>query len=381
MKDQILDILQLYEYSMSIGKSLNYNENCNSFLKLILKRNDLNAGWIVEKNGDNFSTTYSIPNRKLVEKSADADVINRITSVSSFNVYHDTEVFQSLAPIILKGGSLVVFNVSDEHFLFLYSVKASITDKKMNQLLPIVKKFMITLRACTAFKKQENLLSELEIRNQELNDYAHVVSHDLKSPLRNVNTLATWLKEEIDDKSNETVNEYMALLDKNILKMEGLISGVLTYSTVGMNEFESSEVDLNCLIDEIIKFIFIPENIRIIKNDVFPTIKGDSYRLQQLFQNLISNAIKYNNKEKGIVEIGFSDQGSHYEFYVRDNGIGIEKKYHDKIFTTFQTLGHTEDSSGIGLSIAKKIVTKYGGEMWVESEVDVETTFHFTIEK
>ena len=110
-------------------------------------------------------------------------------------------------------------------------------------------------------------------------------------------------------------------------------------------------------------------------------IKGDKYRLQQLFQNLITNAINYNDKEKGIIEIGFADQNDFWQFYVKDNGKGIAETYFNKIFKTFQKLENNPISTGIGLSIVKKIIDLYGGKIWLESSLGIGTTFYFTLKK
>jgi len=112
-----------------------------------------------------------------------------------------------------------------------------------------------------------------------------------------------------------------------------------------------------------------------------PIIKGDKTKFQQLFQNLVSNAIKFCDKEKGFVEINYVDNNTFHQFAIRDNGIGIEKKYHDKIFQIFHSLNKREDSTGIGLSIVKKIIDLHEGDLWLESEPKVGTTFYFTIRK
>ena len=124
----------------------------------------------------------------------------------------------------------------------------------------------------------------------------------------------------------------------------------------------------------------LPEGFKTIIHPL-PKIQGDKSRLLQLFQNLIENAIKYNDKKNGFLEIGCEDIGSHWKFYIKDNGQGIEEKYFDKIFETFQKLENTVESTGIGLSIAKKIVEIYGGEIWLNSKINEGTTFYFTLQK
>lgn len=229
-------------------------------------------------------------------------------------------------------------------------------------------------------KQREQLLDELAYQNQELSDYAHMVSHDLKSPLRSIDTLTTWLKEDYKDKLDDIGNNNIKLIRNNVEKMDTLINGILEYSTIGKNQIEVYDVNLNTLIDDILNIIQVPDNINVIKQS-FPIVKGDKYRLQQLFQNLIVNAISFNDKAEGILEVGVEDIGEFWQFYVKDNGKGIPEAYFEKIFKTFEKLESGNESSGIGLSIVRKIVELYGGEIWLTSELDKGTTFYFTLKK
>ncbi len=230
-------------------------------------------------------------------------------------------------------------------------------------------------------KQRETLLSELAYQNQELSDYAHMVSHDLKSPLRSIDSLTTWLKEDYENSIDAKGKESLKLIRNNVEKMDLLINGILEYSTIGKNKVEYYNVDIDKLLDDILNIIKIPNHISVIKNQQFPIITGDKYRLQQLFQNLITNAINYNDKEKGFIEVGFEDKDNFWEFYVKDNGKGINKTYFEKIFKTFQKLENNPKSTGIGLSIVKKIVDVFGGKIWLESTVEIGTTFYFTLKK
>jgi light-regulated signal transduction histidine kinase (bacteriophytochrome) len=229
-------------------------------------------------------------------------------------------------------------------------------------------------------KQRETLLDELAYQNQELSDYAHMVSHDLKSPLRSIDTLSAWLKEDYKDKLDENGKNSLNLIRNNVEKMDTLIKGILEYSTIGKNRIDIYDVDTNKLITDIVDIIYIPEHITVTYYDL-PVVKGDKYRLQQLFQNLISNAISYNDKETGRVEIGVSEKDEFWEFYVKDNGKGIEEVYFEKIFKTFQKLENKMESTGIGLSIVKKVVDLYGGKIWLTSQLNLGTTFYFTLKK
>ncbi|MAX71408.1 MAG: two-component sensor histidine kinase [Flavobacteriaceae bacterium] len=229
-------------------------------------------------------------------------------------------------------------------------------------------------------KQREILVKELEHQNQELSDYAHMVSHDLKSPLRSLDTLAAWLIEDSTDKLDEHFSAQLGLIRSNVEKMDALISGILDYSTIGKNEVETYKIDLNLLLKDVLKMIEIPSHISI-KIVELPTIIGDKYRLQQLFQNLISNAVKYNDKTTGSIEVGFKDKDQFWEFYIKDNGKGIDEIYFNKIFKVFEKLENTKDSTGVGLSIVKKIVDLYGGKIWLTSKLGKGSTFYFTLKK
>ena len=225
------------------------------------------------------------------------------------------------------------------------------------------------------------LLKKLELSNNELQEYAHVVSHDLKSPLRSISALVSWIKEDnkknLDDNSLTNIH----LIESTLEKMELLISDVLNYSSIDSDAAVSEQIDLNQLILELQEILYIPEHIDIKTLNQLPIITGDKTRLRQLFQNLLSNAIKFIDKEKGLIKIDVLEKTSHYQFSVSDNGVGIEKKYHDKIFEMFHSLNNSKESTGIGLTIVKKIVDLYQGDVWLESSPGKGTTFHFTLKK
>jgi signal transduction histidine kinase len=146
-------------------------------------------------------------------------------------------------------------------------------------------------------------------------------------------------------------------------------------------EIEDREIDFNILIDEVLKIIFIPANIKITIQENLPNLFGNASKFRQVFQNLIQNAIKYNDKEEGIIEIGVTEKNEYFEFFLRDNGMGINSDYFEKIFKVFTKLESTSSSSGIGLSIVKKIIKYYKGSIWLESKEEIGSTFYFTFPK
>jgi PAS domain S-box-containing protein len=236
----------------------------------------------------------------------------------------------------------------------------------------------------TEFKKlelqKEKILKELEKSNDELQEYAHVVSHDLKSPLRSIDALISWIKADNTDKLDAATLDNIALIEGTLEIMEKLISSVLEYSSAGINNKEE-QVDLNETVAKLKRALFIPDNICINILNKLPVVRGDKTKFQQLFQNILSNAIKFCDKEVGLVEIDYMDNNTFHQFSIKDNGIGIEKKHHNKIFQIFHSLHTREDSTGVGLSIVRKIIELYEGDIWLESKPNKGSTFYFTIKK
>nr|WP_293294765.1 PAS domain-containing sensor histidine kinase [Allomuricauda sp.] len=229
--------------------------------------------------------------------------------------------------------------------------------------------------------EKEKLLDKLEQSNESLKEYAYVVSHDLKSPLRSIEALASWLKNDYSEALGETGREYLGMIQDKIESMENLISGILAYSTANTSELNNTQIDLNEVISGIVDSIYIPENVKVVAPAPLPNIIADRTKMHQLFQNIISNAVVHIDKKVGKVEVLFQEESDHWKFRIKDNGVGIPKKYHKKIFDIFQSASTDKKSTGIGLSIVKKIIDRYNGSVWVESEEGIGTDFHFTIEK
>ncbi|KZS42866.1 hypothetical protein AWE51_15980 [Aquimarina aggregata] len=231
-------------------------------------------------------------------------------------------------------------------------------------------------------KQRDLLVKNLEKMNLELSEYAHVVSHDLKSPLRSIYALVNWIKEDYSSAFDKTGLGHLSMIERTLEKMETLINDILSYSRAGNKEnLESQQIDLNTLISDIKNVVLIPDNTEVYCKQKLPVINGDKTRIQQVFQNLIGNAVMYMDKEKGQIEIDYSDQNTHYQFKIKDNGPGIKEQYHTKIFKMFESVGNHKNSTGIGLAIVKKIVELYEGKIWLESSPEKGTTFYFTLKK
>lgn len=230
------------------------------------------------------------------------------------------------------------------------------------------------------------LYADLERSYADLDSFSYVASHDLKEPLRGIHNYAEMLQETWADKLDDESKEKLATLGRLSKRMDQLIDSLLEYSRVGLMEFRNREVDLNNVVHESIDTL--QTRIRAEKATVkllqhLPVVNGDHVRLVEVFTNLISNAIKYNDKVDKLVEIGFAEGISGtLTFFVRDNGIGIEERHHAQIFQIFRRL-HGRDQygggSGAGLTITRKLIDRHGGKIWVESTPGQGTTFYFVL--
>ncbi len=247
----------------------------------------------------------------------------------------------------------------------------------------LVESFIDISELKEAEKEKGQLLEQLEKSNRELKDFAHIVSHDLKAPLRGIKTLVSWITQDNADRLDEKTREQMALLAGRVERMHNLIDGILQYSRISRNVSETTSVDIKHLIEEVIDGIAPPDSIHIAIEGNLPVIQCEPTRMIQIFQNLISNAVKYMDKPEGRITIGAVEETDAWTFSVTDNGPGIEERYFEQIFQMFQTLSSRDEfeSTGIGLTVVKKIVEMYGGTIWVTSQVGKGSTFSFKLPK
>jgi len=232
-------------------------------------------------------------------------------------------------------------------------------------------------------KNLEATVKELNRSNKELQNFAHIVSHDLKAPLRGIRTLASWISTDYADKLDKDGREKIDLLLNRVERMHNLIDGILQYSRIGRVKDEKIQVNLNELVPNIIDLIAPPESITVTVENELPVIECEKTRIIQVFQNLLSNAVKYMDKPQGQIRIGCVEENGSWKFSVADNGPGIEEKHFEKIFQIFQTLAPRDEveSTGVGLTLVKKIVEMYEGRIWVESKIGEGSTFFFTLPK
>ena len=230
-------------------------------------------------------------------------------------------------------------------------------------------------------KLREELITDLRESNDELSNYAHVVSHDLKTPLRSISAAMSWLKEDNIDSLDEMSQSYLEIVDEALLKMDKIISDTLRYSELKRKSSTESKVDLNELVHHLISELkqSYPETTIEISGTL-PSLVMNDTKVIQVFQNILDNACKYRDTErKSQVTVSCGVIFGFYEFHIKDNGIGIPKESEHHVFEIFQKLNNNKDSNGVGMSIVKKIVENYGGKIWFESEVGKGTTFKFNL--
>ena len=225
------------------------------------------------------------------------------------------------------------------------------------------------------------MVAELLAANHELSEFAYVVSHDLKAPLRGISSLASWLSTDFGEQLGTEGREHVALIDSRVKRLSALIDAILAYSRAGRQNDNATPVALQPLVSNVIELLAPPQHIRVEIISELPSLMIEAVKIQQVFQNLISNAIDFCDKPEGRVTVDCIPDAAAWHFSVADNGPGIEPKYFERIFGLFQTLTSRDDRerTGVGLALVKKIVELEHGAVWVESTVGSGTIFHFTI--
>lgn len=256
----------------------------------------------------------------------------------------------------------------------------------------------ITIQEITELKRAEQALQErateltrlnavleqttslLKERNQELDQFAYVVSHDLKAPLRAIANLSEWVEEDLGDQIPEANQHQLQLMRRRVYRLEALINGLLEYSRVGRKEVPIEPVDTAQLLTDVLDSLAPPSTFQITIEPGMPTLITKKLLLSQVFSNLIGNGIRHHPRTDGTVTISVEDEGFAYKFAISDDGSGIDPNYHQRIFTIFQTLKarDEQENTGIGLSIVKKIIETEGGSIWLESQLNQGATFYFT---
>ena len=234
-----------------------------------------------------------------------------------------------------------------------------------------------------AEEQLKRTLADLERSNEELEQFAYVASHDLQEPLRMVSSYTQLLARRYQDQLDQDAHEFIGYAVDGAERMQHLINDLLTYSRVGTRGKPFGKTDCQQALQDTLANLqtAIEETDATVTHDQLPTVLADESQLVQVFQNLVSNAIKFRGQAPPAIHIGAQRKNDEWVFSVRDNGMGIEPQYHDRIFVIFQTL-HARDQypgTGIGLALCKRIVERHRGRIWVESALGEGATFYFTI--
>jgi two-component system sensor kinase FixL len=226
---------------------------------------------------------------------------------------------------------------------------------------------------------QKRLLSDLQRANEELQNFAGVISHDLKAPLRGIHTMLQWLRDDHASQLEPAGRELIDKLMQRSQQMDAMINAILEYARLGSPTDDRAEIDLNALVHDIVEMIVPREQFDVIISPSLPSLHANPFRLQQVFQNLIDNAVKFNDKPRGIIRIGAERVGEMWRFWVQDNGMGIPQAQQQRIFDLFHKAhgARSFSGSGLGLAIVKRIIETEGGQISVSS--DQLTTFTFTL--
>lgn len=222
--------------------------------------------------------------------------------------------------------------------------------------------------------------SLLNRKNEELNQFAHIVSHDLKGPLRGIDNVISWIEEDHSFDLPEKVKEYIDLIKGRLIRAENLLNGILSYSRIGREVQPLENVDVHELLQEVRDYMPNRPGARFVVQTSMPVLFTERLPLLQIFSNLIGNAFKYNDHPNPEVRVDCRDEGEFYRFFVADNGPGIAKPYHEKIFMIFQTLQEDDsfESTGVGLAIVKKILTERNLSVELTSTPGSGSTFVFS---
>ncbi|MCE7063453.1 ATP-binding protein [Dyadobacter sp. CY343] len=250
-----------------------------------------------------------------------------------------------------------------------------------DELIGYIGAFSDVTEKVSSERKLKSYMRDLERINAELDQFAYVVSHDLKAPLRAINNLSEWIEEDISHLLEGETEDQFRLLRGRVHRMESLINGILSYSRAGRIKTVKEKFLMKTLVDDLSETFKSKNPVRFLLNgDPDLELETEKITLTQILQNLISNGIKYNDKPEAEITIGWQEQDSLFEFCVGDNGPGISQEFHERIFVIFQTLQARDEveSTGVGLAIVKKILDEKGGVIRIESNMGEGTRFFFT---
>jgi signal transduction histidine kinase len=263
---------------------------------------------------------------------------------------------------------------------FGHARSAAFTEETERLISGVATTAAIAMDNARLFEEARELIAALETSNRELDQFAYVASHDLKAPLRGIANLSQWIEDDLGERLDDQSRGHLHLLRGRVVRLENLIAGILAYSRAGRDSSEQAAVDLAALAAEVWELLAPPPTARLELVASLPQLRASRVQLQQILLNLMGNAIKYNAERAVTITLSAQRNARRWEIAIADDGIGIAPEFADKIWGLFQTLERRDkvESTGIGLSVVRKIVESHGGRAWVDSELGRGATFKFT---
>jgi two-component system, sensor histidine kinase and response regulator len=341
---------------------------------------------VLEKDGRRFITAGSGNEAlKIVLKNNQIGLIMLDVQMPEMDGFEVARILQSNSKT--RGISIIfVTAINKEEQYVLQGFNEGAVDYLQKPLDINVTRAKVNVFERLYFSQQElkQSLSDLEKVNKQLDRFVSIVSHDLKSPLSSIVTILSILRGNKFVQGNEEVQEKLDMVYMGANHLADMINSILEYSKQSYAEQKIEEVDTYELVSQVAFLLFPPKQIKIKIAANLPVLHTRKLKLQQVFQNLISNAIKYINKPEGLIEIGAKENGEFYEFFVADNGPGIASEDTARVFKLFETTNNktnADSSTGVGLNILKVLVEEQGGRIWVDSKIGVGSTFYFQWKK
>lgn len=412
VSDIIVTLSSFYELLLKIGQSFDIQENAEDFLKTLMLQQNLSfAAYYTLEESNMMTKVHSIPKTELEHNKLDTALVNNLTQ-EKFNILENTNSnFECIAQLtklpqkefvvcFTGAKSILVLGKKDDSFdrqdlikselvlnkfgLFMESLESH---HRIKDEIKIKEEQAKTIRQNNEkLQKQNDDLIKYIRSNNELEKFAYRVSHDLKSPLNTIISFSKLFKMSSSDLTEEQTEFLKYIVDAGT-QMSKLISGILDYSKVNGDALKLQRINVYKLIEGIRNLLY--HNLtevdgKIVVNNLPEFIVADETKIKQVFLNLISNALKFkrdNVPPEVIINGGVGEQ--EFTFSIADNGIGIPHESKDKVFDLFSKAENNRrfDGHGIGLSICRQVINQHNGEIWIESEPDVGTTFYFTIQK
>jgi len=303
----------------------------------------------------------------------------------------DSQGIDTLLKIRIQNDEIpiIIFTGLDDEKIGLDALKEGAQDYLIKGEVStnfLIKTILYAIERNKTQRRLTELIVELKHSNEELQQFAYITSHDIQEPLRTIASFTQLLERRYKGQLDDNADQYIDFIVNAAVRMKEMIEDLLQYSRIGTNDVNLGLTDLEEVLQNVLSYLqtTIEDNKAVITHDPLPTLCIDKNQFIRLFQNLIGNAIKFKKPDEApIIHISakIDEKNNEYVFSIADNGIGIKEEYKKRIFEVFKRLHtiDTYDGTGIGLSIVKRIVERHGGHLWVESELDVGSTFYFTI--